>query len=73
LLCGGFRVGIVGFLDRVSVTFTVAFIVMLVLAAVALALGQEGLANELAEVAYYFLVIAVVSQLIVLVREGNSG
>jgi len=69
LLRGGLRVGTVGFLDRVSVTFTVAFIIMLVLAAIALALGQEGLANKLAEVAYYFLVIAVVSQLIVLVRE----
>ena len=52
-----------------GVVFIVAFMVMLTSAAIALALGGEVLANKLAEVAYYFLVIGVVAQLVNLVRE----
>jgi len=46
--------------------------VMLVSAAVALALGSEVLANKFAEVAYYFLVIGVVLQLVTLIKEGRG-
>jgi len=60
------------FENKVSVVFTVAFIFMLISAAIALALGQEILANKLAEVAYYFLVLAVIFQLIALVREERK-
>ena len=46
--------------------------VMLVSAAVALAVGSEVLANKFAEVAYYFLVIGVVLQLVTLIKEGRG-
>ena len=59
-------------LDRVSKTFVVAFMVMLVAAAVALAVGREVLANKMAEVAYYFLVVSVVSQLVLLAVEERQ-
>lgn len=49
--------------------FIIAFMIVLVSAAIALALNVEELANELAEVAYYFLVVGVVLQLISVVRE----
>ena len=55
-----------------GVVFIVAFMVMLTSAAIALALGGEVLANKLAEVAYYFLVIGVVAQLVNLVREERK-
>ncbi|MEB2835849.1 MAG: hypothetical protein GSR80_000993 [Desulfurococcales archaeon] len=55
---------------RVTVAMAVAFMVMLVGAAVALALSREDLANSMAEVAYYFLVIAVVAALIDVALEG---
>ncbi|MET1102373.1 MAG: hypothetical protein ABWW69_07875 [Pyrodictiaceae archaeon] len=61
-----------GLPESLGVTFAVAFMVMLVAAAVALALGQEPLANKMAEIAYYFLVVAVVSQIIGLARERRQ-
>jgi hypothetical protein len=48
---------------------TVAFIVMLVAAGVSLALGLEDVANKMAEVGYYFLVVAVASMLADVVTE----
>ena len=56
----------------VSIVFIVAFMVMLVFAAVALAIGSEVLANKLAVIAYYFLVIGVVLQLATLIKEGRG-
>ena len=58
--------------SNLGVVFIVAFMVMLTSAAIALALGSEVLANKLAEVAYYFLVIGVVAQLVNLVREERK-
>ena len=59
---------------RLAVTMAVAFIIMLAAAAVALALKREDLANSMAEVAYYFLVVAVVSALVEVASErGDSG
>jgi len=59
---------------RASTVFIIAFMIMLISAAVALALGSEVLANKLAEVAYYFLVIGVVAQLVnLMVEERKKG
>ena len=59
---------------RASTVFIIAFMIMLISAAVALALGSEVLANKLAEVAYYFLVIGVVAQLVnLMVKERKKG
>lgn len=53
--------------------FVVAFIFVLVVAAVSLALGHEDLANDFATVAYYFLVIGVILQLVALAIEGRRS
>lgn len=55
--------------DRLGVALVVAFIVNLLAAAVFLALNMEDEANELAEIAYYFLVGGVLSQLIAVAGE----
>ncbi len=55
-------------ISNLGIAFVVAFIIMLTSAAIALALGSEVLANKMAEVAYYFLLIGVVTQLIEVVK-----
>jgi uncharacterized membrane protein len=50
----------------------IAFMVLLVLAAVYLALGSEGRANILAEYAYYSLVAAVAAYLVAVASEPNE-
>ncbi|BAN90214.1 hypothetical protein [Aeropyrum camini] len=54
--------------------FALAFMALLLMAAVALARGSEDLANRLAEYAYYSLVAAVVLELAstLLSREGGE-
>jgi len=52
--------------------FIVVFMVLLVVAAVFLGLGLEFLAERLAEFAYYFLVVGVVLQLVVVIKEERS-
>lgn len=53
--------------------FILAFMVLLVVAAVLLAVGWENLANRCAEVAYYCLVIGVVGRLVELVLESRRS
>lgn len=57
--------------ENPGVTPVVMFMVMLVLAAVLLALGNERGANRLAELAYYFLVIGVALQLYSVARSRD--
>ncbi|MCD6324621.1 MAG: hypothetical protein J7L55_05905, partial [Desulfurococcales archaeon] len=49
-------------LNKASTTLVIAFMLMLISAAASLALNAEALANQLAEIAYYFLVGAVILQ-----------
>jgi len=49
--------------------FILAFMVMLMVCAGMLALGNEALANEVAVYAYYSLVVGVVLQLAVFIRD----
>ena len=67
------KVKYIKYLERVGVTLIVAFMILLVSAAIFLALGDELTANKLAEIAYYMLVGGVVIQLIVVVKEGDKG
>jgi len=53
--------------------FIIVFIVLLMIAAVVLAFGLGFLADRLAEIAFYFLVVGVVLQLVMMIREGESG
>ena len=53
--------------------FIVAFIILVLLAATYLALGNEALANKVAEVGYYFLVAGVLLQLISLLTRKRGG
>jgi len=64
--------------EDLGVAFVVAFIVCLVSAAAFLALGRKDLADQLATVAYYFLVAyflvaGIASMLFSLVRGGRGG
>ena len=52
--------------------FIVAFIYLLLLASIYLALGNEGAANLLAEYAYYSLVIGVLLELVSVIRSRPS-
>ncbi|GEM_PF-5849317 len=49
--------------------FIIAFMILLIIAAIFLALGNEFLANKFAEYAYYNLVLGVVLQLIAIIKE----
>lgn len=66
-------------IDRSSIgaPFVVAFIILLTVAAGYLAVGEEALANKLAEYAYYSLVVGVALQLASLAlgssRRGSGG
>ncbi len=62
-----------GFKDDPGLPFIVAFVVLLVLAAIYLAIGRENEANVLAEYAYYALVAGVVLELVAAVKEGDCG
>jgi len=52
--------------------FIIGFIILLVAAAIALAVNMEGTANTLAEYAYYSLVIGVLLQIAVLIKERKK-
>lgn len=60
------------FRENWGAPFIVVFMVLLVVAAVFLGLGLEFLAERLAEFAYYFLVVGVVLQLVVVIKEERS-
>lgn len=59
------------FLERLGATFIIAFIIVLAVAAVLLALNDEEDANKLAEISYYMLVLGVILQLILLAKYGE--
>ena len=61
------------FSESPGLPFAATFMILLVIAAAMLALGNEDLANRFAEVAYYNLVIAVILQLIAVVRESRRS
>ena len=50
----------------------IQFIIFLMAAATYLALGSESLANRLAELAYYSLVLGVTATLFTIVHEGSG-
>ncbi len=60
-------------LERLGNAFVIAFIILLISAAASLAAGGEAFANQLAEYAYYFLVVAVVLHLVALALEEKEG
>ena len=60
------------FRENWGAPFIIVFMVLLVVAAVFLGLGLEFLAERLAEFAYYFLVVGVVLQLVVVIKEERS-
>ncbi len=49
--------------------FIIAFMILLIIAAAELAVGNSTIANKLAEIAYYYLVIGVVLTIYSVVRE----
>ena len=53
--------------------FIIGFMIELIAAAISLSLGYEDLANDFAEIAYYFLVIGVILQLIAFVIEERRS
>ncbi len=53
--------------------FIVAFMILLITAAIYLAYGNEAKANKLAEYAYYNLVIGVLLQLVSLIKEERKS
>lgn len=57
--------------DSPGAPFILAFIILLILAAIHLAVGMEDQANKLAEYAYYMLVIGVVLELFAVIRSKN--
>ena len=59
------------FLERLGATFIIAFMIVLAVAAVLLALNDEEDANKLAEISYYMLVLGVILQLILLAKYGD--
>ncbi len=59
--------------DNLGVMPVLAFMASLISAAVYLALGYEGSANKLAELAYYFLVIGVGLQIYEAVKSKGRG
>jgi len=52
--------------------FIITFMILLIAAATYLAIGNEPIANKLAEYAYYSLVIGVILQLIVCIKYERS-
>ena len=59
--------------ENPSALFIIAFIIEFSVAAFVLALGYEDLAYDFAEIAYYFLIIGVILQLIVLIYNGDKS
>jgi len=55
-------------LENWGAPFIVSFMILLITAAVYLAIGNELLANLLAEYAYYALVIGVILQIVVYIK-----
>ncbi|MHA1594146.1 MAG: hypothetical protein ACTSXX_05315 [Candidatus Baldrarchaeia archaeon] len=60
------------FKENLGAPFVMAFMALLITAAVFLAVGDEDFANTLAVYAYYNLVIGVVLQLVALVRSERG-
>jgi hypothetical protein len=69
----GFKEALIDAFERLGIAMAVAFIITLASAAVFLAIGREDPANRLAEVAYYFLVTAVVAMLVVTAASPGEG
>jgi hypothetical protein len=59
-------------IERLGKASALVFIILLVMAAIYLALGNESYANVLAEYAYYSLVASVILMLIVVAKEGRE-
>jgi hypothetical protein len=70
---GAGRARVAGVLYEVGRGAALAFMVLLVLAAVYLAVGSEGRANLLAEYAYYSLVAAVAAYLAAVALEPEEA
>jgi len=51
--------------------FILAFIVLLIIASLLLALGRSNEASSVAEVSYYYLIIGVILQLLSLIIHGG--
>ncbi|NPA23434.1 MAG: hypothetical protein GXO23_03970, partial [Crenarchaeota archaeon] len=49
--------------------FIIAFMILLIIAATELAIGNTAAANKLAEIAYYYLVIGVILTIYTVVKE----
>lgn len=60
-------------LEVIYQALILGFIILLIMAAVFLAIGDEGSANLLAEYAYYLLVAGVVFALIDIVKNRDAG
>ena len=58
--------------DVLTKSLVLAFITLLIIAAIALGMGLDHVANRLAEIAYYNLVLAVIIQLIIVIREEKE-
>jgi len=54
-------------------SLVLAFMIMLIMAAIALIMRLEHIANRLAEIAYLNLVLAVTIQLVILIREEEKN
>jgi len=54
-------------------SLVLAFMIMLIIAAIALITKLEHIANRLAEIAYFNLVLAVIIQLVILIKEGEKN
>ncbi len=52
--------------------FIIAFMILIVIAAVELALGYENAANKIAEIAYIYLVIGVILTIYSILREERK-
>ena len=56
---------------NLSTAFILAFMTLLIIAAIMLAMDKEDTANSMAEYAYYFLVAGVILELIKMAIEGD--
>ncbi len=59
--------------DVLTKLLILAFVVLLIIATIALGMNLNHVANSLAEIAYYSLVLAVIIQLVILIKEGEKG
>lgn len=60
------------FKSNYGAPFIIAFMLLLIIAAVNLAIDNKDMADQLAVYAYYMLVIGVVGQIIAYIRKKNE-